>query len=117
MLRAILNRRRFDANSGLSSTDMFSIDFDNQEIEEAMCSGGSGPSGYDITGLVGLEVLGNVEAGNELLVAAARDAISKIEACAKGQVNFRVDFADRLKQALFMVENRLGPEDMENDIM
>lgn len=116
MLRAILSRKTFDTNSGLSTSDMFSIDFDNQEIEEALSSGGSGPSGYDITDFVGVEVLCNVEADNELLVSAARDAISKIEACSKGQINFNVDFAERLKQALFMVENGLGPEDMENDI-
>ena len=105
MLRAILNRSTFDSNNGLSTTDTFTIDFDNQEIEEALCAGGSGPSGYDKTEFVGIEVLRDVRTNDELLVAA-RDAISKIEDCADGKINFRSDFADRLKQAVVAMENK-----------
>ena len=79
MLRAILSRKTFDTNSGLSTSDMFSIDFDNQEIEEALSSGGSGPSGYDITDFVGVEVLGDVkESDKPPVVARYESAFRKI---------------------------------------
>ena len=42
MLRAILKQVTFDANNGLSTADTFTIDFENQKIEEALCAGNSG---------------------------------------------------------------------------
>ena len=37
---------------------------------------------------------------HDILLAAAQDALSKIDDCADGKLNFRRDFGDRLREAI-----------------
>ncbi len=61
MIRAVLRRRWADKISGASTDQLFTLDFDCPELEEALLKGGYGESGFDMTDLVGVEVLPKVE--------------------------------------------------------
>lgn len=56
MLRFILERRQFNADSGMHYESMFTLLIDVPELEHQLTGGGHGPSGYDYTRLVGVEI-------------------------------------------------------------
>ena len=57
MIRFILKRRTHDAYSGLQAGNFETVDFDIPGLEAILMTGGSGPSGYEIIELHGIEVL------------------------------------------------------------
>lgn len=57
MLRAILRQKVKDGANGALSESLHTIDFDNYDLEEALTSGGYNETGYDMTELVGIEVI------------------------------------------------------------
>ena len=57
MLRFILVRRRKDAHTGCESAAHFTLDADVEELENVLRRGGFGPNEYDMTELIGVEVL------------------------------------------------------------
>jgi hypothetical protein len=57
MLRAILRQRVKDGANGAVSESLHTIDFDNYELEEALTAGGCNETGYDITELMGVEII------------------------------------------------------------
>ncbi len=67
MLRYILKRVQCDMNCGMQSehVTMFTIDGDVTEVEQRLRSGGSGPSGFDRTELVGVSVLDDLAANDK----------------------------------------------------
>lgn len=58
MLRFIL-RRRTRYENGEQGTDFFTLDARNHPLERALRRGGVGPDGFDLTELVGVELLEN----------------------------------------------------------
>lgn len=61
MLRAILKRTFRDAASGVVSEGFSTFDFDEPVLEELLMSEGLGESSFDITQLVGIEILARVD--------------------------------------------------------
>lgn len=57
MLRFIVRRKTRDNESGYEGESHFTIDANVPELERALGSGGIGHHGYDVTELVGVEVL------------------------------------------------------------
>lgn len=57
MLRFILRRKtRDEYNGGFEHESFETIEINVPELESLLTRGGSGPSGYDATSLVGIEV-------------------------------------------------------------
>ena len=59
MLRAILIHKNLNENNQLLSEEHLFVDFENEEIENRLSSGGYSENGYDITGFVGLGIINN----------------------------------------------------------
>lgn len=57
MLRFIVKRRTNDCYSGAMFSNLQTIDVDVPALESALDRGGYGEQGYDLTELVGVEVL------------------------------------------------------------
>ncbi|MBM3299185.1 MAG: hypothetical protein FJY85_04445 [Deltaproteobacteria bacterium] len=63
MLRAILKRKQADMISGAQWERLYTFDFDSPELERELQSGGRGDTGYDLTELVGIEMLHSITEG------------------------------------------------------
>lgn len=57
MLRAVIMVKSKSEYSGAEYKRFVTLDFDSQELEEALRSGGLSEGGYEIPELVGIEVL------------------------------------------------------------
>ena len=57
MVRFIIKRKFKDNNDGFESESFRTIDLDVPELEQALNCGGFGPSGYDHSDLVGIEII------------------------------------------------------------
>jgi hypothetical protein len=57
VIRYILKRSTRDEYSGCEMVTYHVIDGDAAEVERRMLSGGRGPMGYDVTTLVGVEII------------------------------------------------------------
>lgn len=64
MLRFVLERKQFDAASGLRDESLVTLLIDVPELEDWLTGGGHGPTGYDYTRLVGVEINPHVGDGN-----------------------------------------------------
>lgn len=56
MLRFVLERKQFDAVTGMLNESLVTMLIDVPELEHWLTGGGHGPSGYDYTRLVGVEI-------------------------------------------------------------
>lgn len=65
MLRFIVVNRFKCQVSGCESTRYETIDVDVPELEDRLRRGGSGENGYDVTDLVGVEVLDKTRSPDE----------------------------------------------------
>lgn len=59
MVRFILKREQFDAHSGRRQESFHSLCIDVPELEHWLTGGGHGPSGFDYSQLVGVEITTN----------------------------------------------------------
>ena len=59
MLRAILIHKNLNGNNQLFSEEHLFVDFENEEIENRLSSGGYSENGYDTTSFVGLGIINN----------------------------------------------------------
>ncbi len=57
MLRFIIQRIEVDQNIGMRTESYRTIDVDVPVVEAALCSGGSGPMGFEMFHLTGVEIL------------------------------------------------------------
>lgn len=57
MIRVILKRRWRDAASGAEGTNLETITFDQPLLERALERGGFGDHGYDLTDVIGAEII------------------------------------------------------------
>lgn len=57
MLRFIIEQHEQDHNFGKELKNLYSVDIDCPVLENALRRGGSGPMGFEIHRLVGVEVL------------------------------------------------------------
>lgn len=58
-LRFILKRNIKDQYNGCEHEHLQTLDLEVPELEEALSGGGRGENGYDITSLLGVEILTN----------------------------------------------------------
>ena len=57
MLKFILKRMIKDSNNGLESTVFITVDCRSEELELLLTKGGVSESGYDVTDMVGVEII------------------------------------------------------------
>lgn len=57
MIRFILRHENCCAHTDMRTSNLFTVDIDVPELEALVNRGGHGPSGFDYTHLVGIEVL------------------------------------------------------------
>jgi hypothetical protein len=57
MLRFIIQRIEVDENIGMRHESYRTIDVDVPEVEEALRAGGSGPAGFEMFHMTGVEIL------------------------------------------------------------
>lgn len=57
MIRFIIKREIKDNNNGMESVEYETIVIDVPELQKILLRGGSGPSGYDMSSLVGFEIM------------------------------------------------------------
>ena len=65
MLRAIIRQKIKDGVNGGAWEALHTIDFDNSAIETLLSGGGCNETGYDISELVGVELLSQTLSGAE----------------------------------------------------
>ncbi len=57
MIRFLMVRKQMDSCTGVAWSSFYTIDEDTEALERDLQSGGRGENGYDLTELLGVEII------------------------------------------------------------